>query len=179
MKFDIQPLLENDKIILKPLQESDFDALYAVASDEKIWEQHPQKDRWQKIEFKKFFEEAMVSKGAFKIIDKDSNTTIGSTRFDQYNVEKNSIFIGYTFYNVASWGTGINSAVKKLMLDYIFQYVSTVLFHVGKANIRSQIAVIRLGCTKMEDNEANDFGSLNDLNYTYQLNKETWTSRAN
>lgn len=176
MKFNIQPLLENDKIILKPLQKLDFDVLYAVASDKKIWEQHPKKDRWQKIEFQKFFEDAIVSQGAFKIIDKASNATIGSSRFYQYNFEKDSIFIGYTFYNVASWGTGINSVVKKLMLDYIFQYVSTVLFHVGKANIRSQIAVIRLGCTKMEDNEANNFGALNDLNYTYKLNKETWTS---
>lgn len=45
MTFDTQPILENDKAILYPLQEEDFEALYAVASDPLIWEQHPNKDR--------------------------------------------------------------------------------------------------------------------------------------
>lgn len=49
MEFNIQPILENEKTILYPLQEKDFELLYAVASDPKIWEQHPSKDRWKKM----------------------------------------------------------------------------------------------------------------------------------
>ncbi|MGE5518683.1 MAG: N-acetyltransferase, partial [Candidatus Dadabacteria bacterium] len=47
MKFNLQPVLENDKVILFPLAEDHFEELYAVAADPLIWEQHPNKDRWK------------------------------------------------------------------------------------------------------------------------------------
>ena len=39
--INIQPHLENDLIRLEPLKSSDFEEVYAAASDPKIWEQHP------------------------------------------------------------------------------------------------------------------------------------------
>lgn len=48
MNFDIQCPLENEQVILYPLQEQDFEDLYAISADPKIWEQHPNKDRWKK-----------------------------------------------------------------------------------------------------------------------------------
>ena len=56
MSLNIQPTLENEKAVLRPLQEQDFEALYTVASDPNIWEQHPNKDRWKKDVFKVFFD---------------------------------------------------------------------------------------------------------------------------
>src|SRR5690554_976288 len=91
MNINIQPLLENEKAILYPLQEKDFEALYTVASDPKIWEQHPNKDRWKKDVFKTFFDLAMQSKGAFKIVDKTTGNIIGSTRIYNYNEQENKI----------------------------------------------------------------------------------------
>ena len=44
MDFSIQPVLENSKVRLVPLQKSDFEKLYKVASDPLVWEQHPNKD---------------------------------------------------------------------------------------------------------------------------------------
>ncbi|HYD89871.1 MAG TPA: GNAT family N-acetyltransferase, partial [Flavobacterium sp.] len=99
MHFSIQPTLENDTIILYPLQESDFGGLYAVASDPKIWEQHPNKDRWKKEIFRVFFDGAMESRGAFKVMDKNSGNILGSTRYYDYNEEDDSILIGYTFFS--------------------------------------------------------------------------------
>lgn len=141
MIFNIQLILENEKAILLPLEETDFDALYQVASDPKIWEQHPNKDRWKKEVFRTFFEGALQSKGAFKIVDKATGNIAGSTRFYDYNEKENSILIGYTFYATCFWGTGLNASVKALMLDYIFQFVSKVYFHIGSGNVRSQIAM--------------------------------------
>ncbi len=102
--MDIQSILENDKIILYPLQVQDFEYLYAVSADPKIWEQHPNKDRWKKEVFKIFFDGAIQSKGAFKIVDKNNNNIIGSTRFYDCNEQENSIHIGYTFYATQYWG---------------------------------------------------------------------------
>ncbi|TSJ47862.1 GNAT family N-acetyltransferase [Fluviicola chungangensis] len=174
MTFSIQPILENDHIILYPLRESDFEELYAVASDSKVWEQHPNKDRWKREIFQNFFKGAMESKGAFKIIDKSNGKTIGCTRYYDYNEAENFILIGYTFYGTDSWGKGINSMVKKLMLNYIFQFVPTVHFHVGANNLRSQIAIGRLGAEKIAEEDVAYFGEAPKLNFIYEIKKEHW-----
>mgnify|MGYP000909018720 FL=1 len=174
MNINIQPTLENENVILHPLQDKDFADLYAVASDPKIWEQHPNKDRCKIEVFSVFFEGAMQSKGAFKIVNKASGNVMGSTRFYDHNQEENSISIGYTFYGREYWGKGFNHSVKSLMLDYIFQFVSKVHFHIGAENIRSQIAIGRLGTTKIDEQEIAYFGEQAKLNYIYCLTKEEW-----
>jgi len=170
--MNIQPLLENEDVKLIPLKEEDFEALYEVASDPLLWEQHPNNDRWQKEVFRNFFEGAMASKGAFKIVEKSTGEVIGSTRFYDYNEEAKSVFIGYTFYERAQWGKGVNSSVKKLMLDYAFQFVEKVHFHVGAINKRSQIAVERLGAIKTGEENIAYYGEVPRFNYLYELTKE-------
>ncbi|MCL4640924.1 MULTISPECIES: GNAT family N-acetyltransferase [Olivibacter] len=170
--FSIQTPLENERALLVPLVEADFDDLYTIASDKKVWEQHPNKDRWQETIFRTFFEGAMQSKGAFKIIDKETDLVAGSTRFYSYNEEDNSIQIGYTFLATQFWGTGLNPAVKKLMLAYAFQFVNRVYFQVGAGNLRSQIAVSRLGATKIAEQEVAYFGEQPKLNFVYELKKQ-------
>lgn len=177
MNLVIQPILENETIILRPLQENDFDALFGVASDPKIWEQHPNTDRWKEDIFRTFFEGAMLSKGAFKIVHKGSGEVLGCTRYYDYNEQERSIFIGYTFYATSSWGKGINHAVKALMLNYIFQYVDQVYFHIGANNLRSQIAITRLGAEKIAEEEVAYFGDKPQLNFVYSIGKTQWESK--
>ncbi|KFE99774.1 acetyltransferase [Chryseobacterium formosense] len=172
MNFSIQPELENEQYQLIPLSQGDFEALYEVASDPKVWEQHPNKNRFEKDVFKNFFNGAIESKGAFKIVEKSSGDIIGSTRFYDFDENKNSIFIGYTFYGTKSWGRGINPQIKKLMLDYIFQYVDTVYFHIGKENFRSQTALERLGGKKIAEEEVAYFGEPTRTNFVYEIKKE-------
>ena len=72
MNFSIQTVLENEKYQLIPLQQGDFESLYEVASDPKVWDQHPNKDRYKREVFENFFKGAIESKGAFKIIEKET-----------------------------------------------------------------------------------------------------------
>lgn len=174
MDINTQPTLENEKVILYPLQRKDFEALYAVASDPKIWEQHPDNDRWKKEVFRTFFDLAIQSKGAFKIVNRATSEIIGSTRLYNYNQQENSIFVGYTFYAVVYWGKGVNRLVKNTILDYIFQYVSKVYFHIGANNIRSQIAIERIGADKIMEQEVTYPDGSSRLNFLYAINKEEW-----
>lgn len=174
MELNIQPFLENDRAMLVPLKEDEFDLLYGVAADPGIWEQHPNKDRWRKEVFQNFFDGAIQSKGAFKIIDKATGEVAGSTRFYEYDKTKDSIFIGYTFYATKYWGTGFNRSVKKLMLDYAFQSVSSVLFHIGANNTRSQIAIGRVGAIKIGEEEIRYYGEAPKLNFVYEIKKSDW-----
>jgi N-acetyltransferase len=174
MPLFIQPVLANDQVALYPLKETDFEALYAVASDPKIWEQHPNKDRWKREVFQIFFDGALQSNGAYYIVDKATGQVIGSTRFYDYDESDNSILIGYTFYATACWGKGINKMVKQLMLDYIFQFVDKVYFHVGASNVRSQIAMERVGGIKTGEQEVAYFGEATKLNFVYTIMRGAW-----
>ncbi|GAB5472588.1 MAG: hypothetical protein Mars2KO_06870 [Maribacter sp.] len=54
MTFDLQPSLKDSLIEIRPLIASDFEELYAVASDALIWEQHQNKDRYVRENFTAF-----------------------------------------------------------------------------------------------------------------------------
>ncbi len=171
--FNLQPIhLGNELIKIVPLQEADFDKLFAIASDELLWEQHPNKDRYKKDVFQIFFKGAMESKGAFIVYDAATNLPIGSSRYYDYNETDKSIAIGYTFIARTHWGLGFNKALKIAMLGYAFKFADTVIFHVGACNLRSQKAIQKLGAIKVQEIEMAYVGEANRLNFEYHLHKE-------
>ncbi|WP_018343619.1 GNAT family N-acetyltransferase [Cytophaga aurantiaca] len=165
--------LENDLVKLVPLRESDVDNLFEVAADPLIWEQHPTKDRYKKEVFQLFFDGAIASKAAFLIIDKATDKLIGSTRYYDYKPEQSSIAVGYTFLNRSYWGTAYNKTSKKILLDYAFQYVDQVYFHIGANNIRSQKAILTIGATKVTEVDFDYYGQ-KVLHYEYVILKKDW-----
>jgi RimJ/RimL family protein N-acetyltransferase len=145
MSFDLQPSFEGDLVRLRPLRADDWDALYAVASDPLIWEQHPCSDRYKEEVFREYFREALDSGGALLILDAKDDRVIGSSRFDRLDEEKSEIEIGWTFLARSHWGGIHNRELKKLMLDHAFRFVRSVVFLVGPQNLRSQKAVDKIG----------------------------------
>ena len=173
-KINFQPLLKNDLVTAVPLATTDFEILYSAASDPLIWQQHPNKYRYQRQEFKNYFKGAIESGGAFLVRDAQSNEVIGSSRYSDYDAEKNTVSIGYTFFVCSHWGTGHNYALKKLMLNHIFQFVDAVTFYIGAVNKRSQISLERLGAIKTGEAETAYYGELAKLDYIYTITKEYW-----
>ncbi len=166
--MNLQPTISNELITIKPLQENDFDALFTIASDELLWEQHPNNDRYKKEVFQVFFDNAIQSKGAFIVINNKTNEIIGSSRYYELNEVESSVIIGYTFISREYWGTNYNASLKKLMIDYAFQFVNKIHFHVGDTNYRSQKAVEKLGAIKIS--ELPNDTSLK-TNWLYELKK--------
>jgi RimJ/RimL family protein N-acetyltransferase len=169
--FDIQPILTGKKVILRPLVEADYDALFAVASDPDIWAMHPFRDRYKSEVFIPFFADAINSRGAFAILDRASGDMIGGTRFANYVADTNEIEIGWTFFGTAYWRSGANREVKALMLRYIFEFVRTVVFQIGAHNFRSRTAVERLGGRLVGSHKREHDGQLHDYT-TYHLSRE-------
>jgi N-acetyltransferase len=143
--FDLQPTLKGKLVELRPLRPTDFDALYAVASDPAIWEQHPAKERAQPDGFHKFFQEALDSGGALIAHDTRDGKVIGSSRFYGYDRERSEVEIGWTFLARSHWGGRYNGEMKRLMLDHAFRVVDCVIFLVAPENYRSQRAVEKIG----------------------------------
>jgi RimJ/RimL family protein N-acetyltransferase len=144
--LDRQPVLEGEHIRLRPLQAEDWDALFPVASDPLIWEQHPAHDRWQEPVFRAFFEDALANKGALVVIDRATGAVIGSSRFQGLEeADGGSVEIGWTFLARSHWGGRTNHEMKRLMLAHALASVAECRFLVGETNIRSRRALERIG----------------------------------
>jgi RimJ/RimL family protein N-acetyltransferase len=143
--FELQPVLTGELLELRPLRPDDFDALYAVASDPLIWEQHPSSDRYKEDVFREYFRGAMDSGGAFVILDAKTGRVIGSSRYHGYDERSSEIEIGWTFLAREYWGGIYNGELKQLMLGHAFRFVERVLFLVGPTNLRSQKALEKIG----------------------------------
>jgi N-acetyltransferase len=140
-----QPVLEGDLVAIRPLLPDDWSTLYAVACDPGVWELHPVKDRWQEPVFRKFFDDALACGGGLAILDRATGAIIGSSRYDAHDPANDEIEIGWTFLARAYWGGIYNREIKRLMLDHIHRFVGTVVFIVGKDNLRSRRAMEKIG----------------------------------
>jgi RimJ/RimL family protein N-acetyltransferase len=150
LPLDIQPTLQGELLLLRPLRAKDFEELYLAASDPLIWEIHPQPTRYQRPVFQKYFESGMASGGALAVIERTSGKIVGSSRFYDLQTDKLSLIIGYTFLTRACWGGKFNTELKALMLSHAFQWASDVYFEVGENNLRSRRAVEKLGAKFVE-----------------------------
>lgn len=172
MGLNLQPKnLTNYAVKLVPLQELDFERLFVVAQDPLIWEQHPNPNRYLLEDFKKYFEGAMLSNGAFVAFDAISNQVVGCTRFYDLNAETKSIKIGYTFISRKFWGTNFNKNMKSLMINYAFEKLENVIFEIGANNFRSQKAIEKIGATKIGEQTIEYYGEKPKMNFIYKVIK--------
>ena len=146
--FDLQPVLTGELVTLRPLRRDDFDALYGVAADPLIWEQHPASDRWRPEPFRAYFDEGISSGGALLIADRRDGSVIGSSRFHGYDEARSEVEIGWTFLARSRWGGRWNGEVKRLMLQHAFRFVERVVFLIGAENHRSRRAVEKIGAVE-------------------------------
>lgn len=143
--------ITGDRVTLRTLTPQDFDELYLVASDPKIWEQHPRHDRYKQKVFEDLFFNTLLNLDVpLAVIDNKSRKIIGSSSFYEFHPENSSIVIGYTFLAREAWGTGINTEVKRLMINHAFEHAREVHFHVGETNLRSRKSVEKTGAKVIE-----------------------------
>jgi RimJ/RimL family protein N-acetyltransferase len=141
---DLQPHLVGDLLELHPLAAEDWEALFAVASDPKIWELHPASNRYQEEVFREFFREALEGKGALVAVDRATRRIIGSSRYC-WHAAAGELEIGWTFLARSHWGGTYNGEMKRLMLAHAFTFAERVIFRIGTANLRSRRAVEKIG----------------------------------
>ncbi len=172
--MNLQPTLENDLILLRPLIENDFEGLYEVAKDPLIWKQHPCSDRYEREVYSEFFENSIKSKGALIVIEKSKHSIIGSSRFKPVKDVENAIEIGWSFLSRDYWGGNYNKSMKELMINYAFGFVEDIIFYIGKDNIRSQKAVEKIGGRRINGTHLKHLIKVSKTDWTYRINKADW-----
>jgi N-acetyltransferase len=143
-----------------------------------IWQQHPNPLRYQKEVFLNYFREGMASGGALAIYARKSGEIIGSSRYYDFDAERSQVIIGYTFISRSYWGGSFNAEIKKLMLTHAFRFVEKAIFHVGEKNIRSQMAMKKIGglLAGQIQKKSSDGKLLNS--FVYEIEKEKFFQRV-
>lgn len=169
----MQPVLEDDRILLRPIVETDREPLFAVASDPQIWAIHPAHDRWQRPVFDRFFAEGLGSNGGLTVIDKPTGAIIGSSRYDIRVTQAGEVEIGWTYLSRAYWGGETNRSMKRLMLGYAFERgFETAIFLVGETNLRSRRAMEKIGARLSDRRESWDMAGVEVDHLIYTIMRD-------
>lgn len=175
MALDRQPTLETERLGLRPLNEEDREALYEVASDPAVWEQHPIHDRWRREVFDAFFDEGLAAGGALAVVRKSDERIVGSTRYGKVEEDEGGfVEIGWTFLARTCWGKGLNPEMKRAMLAHAFEEVGTVEFRVGDTNYRSRNALEAIGAVRTERYELERYQGKRVVHLVYEITREAF-----
>ncbi len=153
--FDPKPGLKGELVELSPMEASHLEELFTVASDPKIWEQHPKWDRYKREVFERFFNECLGFGSALVIREAKTKQLIGSSTY-RVDPTRNQIEIGWTYLARAYWGGRYNGEAKRLMLTHAFRFFPRVVFRIGPNNRRSRRAVEKIGATYVGEGQNAD-----------------------
>lgn len=143
-------ILENEKILLRPMSRQDFPLLQALATDAEMWTYFTF-DLSIPDEFEKWAEPHFRGERLqFTVVDKASGNVAGATAFGNYSPRDQRIEIGWTWLGKAFQGTGVNQAMKKLMLDYCFGELKLkrVEIKTDVLNMPARMALLKLGAVE-------------------------------
>ena len=175
--MDRQPVLEGERLLLRPLAPADWDALFAVASDPLIWAVHPAHDRWQEPVFRAFFDDALAQGGAMAVIDRASGAIVGSSRWQGHDpADGGSVEIGWTFLARSHWDGRYNPELKRLMLSHAFRHVRRVVFRVGETNGRSRRAMEKIGGRLTEERDVTHLAGRDIVHVVYEITGDDFAS---
>ena len=148
--LDRDLILESERILLRPLQREDLQALLELTQDPSLWTYFTHDlstlaglETWAAGHFS-------GDRLQFVVIDKQSGKMLGSTGFGNYCPRDQRIEIGWTWLGKAFQGTGINGQMKSLMLQYAFEVLEMlrVEFKTDVLNLPARQALLRLGATE-------------------------------
>jgi len=156
MTFDFNQdiLLENERALLRPLQESDIIHLSPFAIHEpEIWT-YSLVNAGSEAGMQEYISQALLGKVQkkeypFIVFDKIIESYAGSTRFYDIRLESGCLQLGFTWYGKKYQGSGLNKHCKFLMLDFAFNSlnITRVELRADAENKRSIQAMKSLGCT--------------------------------
>ncbi len=146
-------VLENDKVLLRPLEASDYELLLPFALEEpEIWYFSLVRAAGSDG-LRHYMDIALRARETgqefpFIVFDKVTGRYAGSTRFYDISLPFATVQLGYTWYGSAFQGTHVNRNCKYLLLQYAFEEwgMERVEFRADGRNARSIAAMKSIGC---------------------------------
>lgn len=155
MNFDFNQnyRLENDSVLLRPLEMSDYEHLLPFALHEADIFTYSLTKAIGADGLKTYLQNALQARSErkeypFIVWDKRTNSYAGSTRFYDIQPDHLCVQLGYTWYGKAFQGTGLNKNCKFLLFQFVFEHLGweRLELRADVNNHRSLAAIKSLGC---------------------------------
>lgn len=183
--FSKKIILENERVLLRPLEESDFGHLLNYAlSEPELWKYSLIQAAGEEG-LKNYIHLAIEARKAekeypFIVFDKQLNSFAGSTRFYDIQLSNKCLQLGYTWYGKQFQGTGLNKNCKFLLLQFAFESMGMerVEFRADNENEKSIAAMKSIGCSVdgvLRSNGLKPDGSRRD-SIVLSILKDEWMS---
>lgn len=183
MTFKEDYILENNKVLLRPLQENDFEHLLPFSLHEpEIWNYSLIQANGAK-NLKNYIHLALQNRiqekeYPFIVFDKVKQKYAGSTRFYDVQTSQLTTQLGFTWYGKDFQGTSLNKNCKYLMLQFAFEKMGfeRVEFRADNRNQRSINAMKSIGCLEegvLRNNGFDPFGNRRD-SIVLSILKQEW-----
>lgn len=179
--------LEGESVKLVPLQKSQKVDLVFAASDGKLWELWYTTVPSPKI-MDSYLDTALAQQAEgsalpFAIINKKTNSIVGSTRYLNVDAKNKRLEIGATWYAKKVQRTGINTECKYLLLKYAFENLNCIAveFRTHFHNHPSRNAILRLGAKQdgiLRNHRVDEHGNIRDTVVYSILNSEWKTVKT-
>ena len=144
-------ILQNDKIILRPLVTADYQVFKKLTCDKSIWIYFTNDLSVEEV-LTTWIDDAVNEADKkiripFTIIDRTTGKVAGSTSIGNISVRDKRAEIGWTWISREYQGTGINRQSKFLMITYIFDILGfeRVEFKTDVLNIPARKALLKIG----------------------------------
>lgn len=163
--------LEGELVKLVPLEKSHKVDLAFAASDGKLWELWyttvPSPATMDSYLNNALSEQQMGVSLPFVVIDKKTNTIVGTTRFMNVDTRHKRVEIGSTWYAKRVQRTGLNTECKYLLLKHAFETLGCIAveFRTHFHNHASRNAILRLGAKQdgiLRNHRIDEDGNLRD-----------------
>ncbi len=151
--FQQDIILENERVLLRPLKENDFENLLPFSLHEpEIWK-YGLVTAAGEDNLRSYISTAVKNlqdqnEYPFIVFDKQANAYAGSTRF--YDIQQAFLTtqLGYTWYGRNFQRTGLNRNCKLLLLTFVFEKweLERLEFRADANNQRSIAAMKAIGC---------------------------------
>jgi len=154
MSRDLNIVLETDRVLLRPLQFEDEEALQFIADDDSLWIYGLQ-DLSKPGELNKYIRKAIKDRdnettAVWTIIDKKTNKMAGCTRLAEISWKDERGQIGWTWIGRDFQGSGLNKEMKFLILRYGFEVLglNRIEFKADERNHQSRQALLSIGAMR-------------------------------
>lgn len=182
MENKLELTLQNEQVILRPLQLDDEAALWPIAQEKELW-RYGLKDLSEPGELKKYIASAIKDReegtaAVWVIIAAKTGEVAGCTRLGEISWKDERGQIGWTWIGKNFQGTGLNKAMKYEIFKYGFETLglNRIELKADERNLQSRRAMEKIGAkyegTLREHMKIND-GFIRNTVF-YSILKSEW-----
>lgn len=142
--------LDDGEVSLRPYSSDDAEGLFTAVRDERVWEHLPRRIPLVTADLDEDIRASLGEGHRIVFTIRRTEVIVGTTSVHFDPTAPEGVEIGSTVLGRATWGTGVNTRAKHLLIRAVFETgAAWIQFRTDERNGRSAAAIRKLGATDL------------------------------